>query len=377
MRRALLIGLLLAGCTPAEIVSRDGGAGDAAPRDAGDGEPDAGADAGVDAGVCEYEPVDSEGEPPGCTVRRPPGRPTCDPGEDQPARWFVLRSVDFHLPRTEGVDLDGFCTDDPAGPSGCAPPDMDHALDGEEGIDNVFETAFISSFEFVYRMAYGTSLEVDVNAALARGFRNLAIRVDGWNHEPDDPGLRVEFANTVCGLPAGDASACPLAPPLDPIDFAATTFHPDEASFVGGDVDMAVVRDPGAYVSGGRLVARLASTVDLVFPTSNGTVRLDAQGAVLVADIDPETDVLSGFIAGRWVETSALQTAESFGLCVGTSGYDAYRDVVTQALDTVASGVGGPAVPCDALSAVIGFEAVAATVATEVRPSPATSDPCP
>lgn len=374
MRRAVLIAmLLLAGCTPAEIVSRDGGAGDAGRPDAG--EPDAGpAD---DAGVCEYEPVDREGEPPGCELRRPPGRPTCDPADDQPARWFVLRSIDFHLPRAEGVDLDGFCTEEPDGPSDCVPPDMAHALDGAEGIDNVFETGFISSFEFVYRMAYGSSLEEDVNASLARGFRNLAIRVGGWSHEPDDPGVAVDFANTVCGLPTGDASACPLAPPIDAIDFAATTFHPDEGSFVGGDLDTAVVRDPGAYVSDGRLVARLASTVDLVFPTRNGTVRLDAQGAVMVADIDPETEVITGFIAGRWVETSALQTAESFGLCVGSTGYDAYRDVVRQALDTVASGVGGPAVPCDALSAIVGFEAVGANVATEARPSPPVSDACP
>jgi len=377
VRRALLIALCLAGCTPAEIVSRDAGGADAGAGDAGVPTPDADYDAGVDAGVCEYEPVDRDGEPPGCALALPPGRPTCDPAADQPARWYVIRSIDFHLPRTEGVDLDGFCTDDPAGPSGCAPAEREHALDGEEGIDNVFETSFVSSFEFVYRMAYGTSLEGDVNDTLSRGFRNVALRIGGYNRAADDPRVSVDFANTVCGLPTGDESECPPEPAGEPLDFSSATFHPDEASFIGGDLDMAIVRDSGAYLSDGRLVARLASTAELALPTRNGIVRLDARGAVIVAELDPALDVIRGFIAGRWAETSALATAEAFGLCVGTMGYTAYQEVVRGALDTVASGVGGEAVPCDALSAAIGFEAVGVQVAAEPRTSPAPADPCP
>ena len=109
MRRALLIEVLglVTGCTRAQIIDRDAGRGtDAGIATDADARVSPGLDAGtrVDAG-CAYTPVDTEGMPEGCVLRRPPGRPLC--GDEPTGReelFFALRSLTLDPGAMVGLD---------------------------------------------------------------------------------------------------------------------------------------------------------------------------------------------------------------------------------------------------------------------------------
>lgn len=377
MRRAVLTvaALALAACTRAEIVELDAGA----PRDGGGmdgaapldgGEPDAGVDGG-----CAYAPVDTEGQPAGCVVRRPPGRPLCDTGATTPDYVFALQTLDLHVGVEVGLDLDGWCTDDVTGPASCV-PNANHSVDRSEGIDNAF-AELIGTLEFGYRATYGTELAADIDLSLSRGAGNPTIRLRGWNGLADDQNMEVAIVPAACGGPAG-TTTCDESSDL-PLDWsrADNVFLPDASGLVAGDPEMPRLLDGTAYMSGNVMVARLPAGADIAIPTPHGPIVMQLNEAWLVAQLAADRSGLAtGFVAGKWPRPSAEACAQYFGLCPGTPQHMPIATTVAGALDVVANGDGGPGVPCDAVSIAIGFTA---QLATWGPPATATAppDPCP
>ena len=372
MRGALLIPILAAfafgGCTRAEIVSRDGGGArmDAAPGDGGAsdaaldaGLPDAGPD--TDAG-CGYEEVDTRGEPPGCTLRRPPGRPACESGRPAGGDFvFAVHTLDIEVDVDVGFDQDGFCTDSISGPAQCQPDPMapGHPVDRPEGIDNAFGTNFASNLSAVYFSGLMADLNTDINAAMAAGFGNVTVQLRGWNGQPDDQNVELVFVNTVCGTPSGSPAMCGIVPRPTPLDWTLedNVFYPRTDAFLGGDPMNPIVVDPGAYVSNNQLVARLPDAAVLNLVTPNGTIELSLRDAVLVSSVSADGGgLVDGFISGKWPRISV--------------------EAAARALDVRADDDGGSGVPCDAMSLTIGFTARRATWGA-LMTGPGPTDRCP
>jgi hypothetical protein len=375
-----LLAVALAGaCTDANIIPRGGRADGSI-----DGSLDGSAlDAGPDRrdGGCSYAPVDTMGQPPGCVLELPPGRPSCpDPGTDLEDHFFALHELQLQPTDETGLDLDGYCTTDTmVGPASCepAPGATGYAVDGEGGVDNAFAASLLSQLGTAYFSLYMTSFTEDIRRFSEAGNGNALVRLRGWNGEPDDQNVNVAFALSVCAVNAGSMATC-AGMPMETLDWAdqGTTFFPNEMAFMDGDLDRPVVFDDGAYVSGGRLVARLPDAASFRVVTTAGPVDIGVRDAWFLATIAPDGRLTDGVFAGKWPRANIERAANGFGLCPGDLGFDLLGPAINSAVDVRADGSGGPGVICDAVSAVIAFTGERITWG-RLEPGTLPIDPCP
>lgn len=292
------------------------------------------------------------------TSRQPPPRPVMEDSGDQELA-FGMRMVVMDQGNewaAYGYDVDETVTTGTNRVAQCTPPNRPAPpVDGDEGVDNVFGSAF-----FPLVLATTPDLEQSSRRAQEEGHLPV-VRVLGWNGQPDDPRVDLSIMQAVFTAPGGDETEPPPVP-ADP-----TTVRPRwdgrdwswvrDDVFLEGDITRPLIRDDNAYVAGNVIVARLPSRVDIVFPADRYGVLVRLTDAVVTGRISEDrTGVEDVIVSGRWSINDLLGTARNIGVCPGERDYDllvGQLDIIADVRSDPSSG--GEGVSCDAISIGVGF----------------------
>jgi len=292
-----------------------------------------------------------------CMPRTPPERPMPVPTPGDMELLFALRDVRLEQGgdwRAIGYDLDGLCSVDPSPQVECHPPDEMNGLatDGTDGIDNA---AGDNVFPFTLVLLGDLEAPVRQDEEMGRGV--ILLRLRGYNGEPDDDRVNVAIAMAAFGspaLPSGDPPELPpdgSAPPPPAWD-GTDYWWGETAAFLGGDIEMPLVDDSSAYVSGSTLVVHPPDRSPLVFTAAGFSFELKLAGAVITAQItDGGTRLSPVTVAGRWRLLDIRETFPSFGLCPSSVNAGRMSRLLDQSADVRA---GAPGATCDAIS--VGIE---------------------
>lgn len=318
---------------------------------------------------------------------RLPERPDVDDEGSTDERIYVLRDPILNQQpdrwRTLGWDLDGRCTEPPeamdagvgvdgggadaGGADGGAsdpwagwdlectprrPTSAGPVVDGDACRDNAF-----GAYLTLALAALRTDVQADAQARMERGEYALLVRLRGYDGSEDDPLVEVDAWPTVYGAPAGGMRGEPL------LWDGSDELWLARESFSSVDEDRALIRDPQAYVSGGRLVMRIPTRADFNFASSEVLLRLRITDATISAriDADPAQPLRDVVISGRWPLADFFDQLPLLGLCPGDPADEAIaqlvRDGVEPVADVAAEPVVGdpPPVPCEAVSVAVGL----------------------
>ena len=282
---AVLSLLSLAGCTKAAIVFEpnvDAGGGiDTGPR------PDANVPDMGPAGCTTEPPV---GIPPEtCRPLRPPARTLCP--EEGADRTIVRALLDPSFARTNGYDLDGYCTMLSGVPNSCMNMDDDTPPDTTEfGTDNAFGTFLIPGFEVV-----DPNIEMRFSDNIRDGEGTPMIELTGWNGTPNDQ--NVEVVLTISVRPENDM------PPA--WDMLPTPVLVPAASFYNPGTGQPIAIDREAYVTDGVMVMRIPDNQPFVFQAEGRAVEIRLSDARLTAQIAEDGDLSGALLSGRWSQANA------------------------------------------------------------------------
>lgn len=346
-----------------------------------------GADAGSDA--------DADADP-GCQHALWPDPPdAADPGSDTEEFVVASRMLSFDEDEIEsgqllGYDLDNRCTCQGEGPS-CNPPawvEFDQC-DGPEGRDNawalIFDTAGVFD-ETLTSAAFSEEME--------QGQFSLLIRVSQYNGQANDDSVTLALypstgfdkdpCNGVDPIPAWDGTdrwpvlhtALLGSGGSGGSGVGAAGAGGGSAGGAGGcgggagippgyDLDQPRFVDEQAYVTDHYVVANLPDVAIVLsgdesatsFTLTAGflTGRLEQQGS-------PSRWVIrDGLLVGRWALTEVFRTLSSLAsggeqICTDHILYPLVKNAVCKFPD-IASSLGGPTTPCDAISFGMAFEA--------------------
>jgi hypothetical protein len=334
------------------------------------------------AGAGGGSPDGGPGGTAGCRHATWPTPPeTTDPGADLDL-VFAMRKVDFGQDSLQngpalGYDLDTRCTCQGEGPS-CLEPAWAYAdhCDGPEGRDNA------SSQLFHQIETFTNTLSSDVNSQLAEsGNWTLLARLRQYNGQANDQQVVVSLYPS----PGRDNDACfgaAYAPAWDGSDewpISADSLEgaggasPDAGTGEGGcrpdagadlDIDAPLYTDPVGYVHDWVLVANLPQ-VGMILSAGDHSPVIRITAGFLTARLDnvqtPGRWLLrDGLLGGRWKLTEFLAMLGSFTssgdpVCTDTVVYAMVKPEVCSYAD-LASTLGGPTTPCDAISFGMGFE---------------------
>lgn len=317
-----------------------------------------------------------------------------DPGPDDVAFVAAVRRLDFGETDlangpTVGYDLDGFCTCQGQGDS-CREPDFadaDHC-DGPIGRDNAMAQLFAQT------AAFSNDLSSEFHSQRAEtGQWTFLVRVDEYNGLPNDLAVRVALYVS----PGFDVDPCTpsITPAWDGTDVwpvGHASLEPPGAGGAGGaaggggaggmagaggaggncvtsddsyDVDRPRYVDPGAYVVGGTLVASLPEIgISLESGSTTPEIRMTAgflTGRVTRDGGTGRWRIDDGLLVGRWQVVEVMKAvvamlSDGEVVCTDHLLYEPIEEAVCNHLD-IASQLGGPTTPCDAISVAIGFEA--------------------
>ena len=335
-------------------------------------------------------PSASTGEQIGCTAgsNRPPPRPapsaTADAGVEGEDFWVALKDVLLDQGNdawaTIGYNVDSRCTDanNAAETTECTPvPGRAHEVDGNLGTDNSFGHNLFPLLDLAFPGLDETAIEAE-----ERGLGAVLIRIRGWNREPNDSNVQIIVTQSVFGTPS-NAGAEPdimvigseaflndgVTPAPEPIwdgtDYfwgRDDTFGVPSAIGMGVDAATPLVADNNAYVSNGVLVATIPDGTEVLLVGDGLGTRVKLSGMIASANLvdlminnEPSTTVT---ISGRWGFNDLLRTAETVGVCPGSTQFrllqtqvQAITDVL---LDPDPQNLG---TMCDAVSIGITFEA--------------------
>lgn len=353
----LSVGLSLTGCTQAAIVFEPdvdaGGGVDTGPR------PDANLPDMGPAG-CTTEPL--VGIPPEtCRPIRPPARTLCpEEGED---RTIVRALLDPSFARTNGYDLDGYCTMLSGVPNSCMNMDDDTPPDSTEfGTDNAFATFLIPGFEVV-----DPNIEMRFSDNMRDGEGTPMVELTGWNGTPNDQNLQVVLTISVRPEnnmpPAWDMEPTPVLVPA--------------ASFYNPGTGQPIAIDREAYVTDGVMVMRIPDNQPFVFQAEGRAVEIRLSDARLTAQIDDEGTLSGALLSGRWSQANA-NAALDLLVCPSDT---LFRPPAEQLIRNAADVRTNPAedtmmLPCNAISAAIRFDTSAPVIVSTLREETVFEDPC-
>jgi hypothetical protein len=331
------------------------------------------------AGGCQvYDPSlvprDAGGQGGQCEGRRPPARPTGADGPDAEEMLFGLRDVVLDqeadaLWASLGYNLDGYCTGAPDFAFACTLPEGRGrpSEDGADGIDNVFGKDL---FPLVDEVVPG--LEDSSRALQVAGRGLVVMRVTEWNGLADDPQVHIAITQSVDTVAAAAADPVPdvdfvdsearlpggeLAPPpaWDGNDY--TWVRSD--TFLAGSFDDPLVFDANAYIADDVFVARLPDRVEILFQGIDVGVTVRVTGGIATGRISADRMRIEDVVvAGRWSVLDLLRTAESVGVCVGSTEYNFLRSRLEAIVDVSSDPMPGPGALCDAISLGVGFTGV-------------------
>jgi hypothetical protein len=239
--------------------------------------------------------------------------------------------------------------------------------DGVDGVDNQFATQLYPLVEAVQ-----PGLETRARAAQLAGNGLPVLRIRGWNGTMNDPVIDVVISAAVFSTVGTGQTTPPAVTITDPLHHTLANGDPipppawdgqdwawlRDDSFLGGDLEMPLVRDQQAYVADGTVVAHLPSRVTITFPTDTVGVLVRLTDAVATGQLSADGSMLTDVVvAGRWSITDLLSTAENIGLCRGTGQYMALANTLYRSADLRSDPpmVGDPVLDCDALSIGVGF----------------------
>jgi hypothetical protein len=326
-----------------------------------------------------------------------------DPGPDDVEIVVAVRHVDFGETQADvgvsvGYDLDNRCTCQ-GEDSACLVPEaaQENICDGPEGRDN--NAAYLFNHLLLYTDALTSAAN---NDNIARGDWTMLIRVRGYNGQPNDG--QVEF--TLFGSPGRDNDPCIAdpAPVWDgserwPVDVESLVFSGTGGAgggtaeggcaamtevIDGYSLDNPKFTDPSAYVSGGVVVANLPEA-GISLAGADRIVHMNVTAGFMTARIEQDETsggwaLRDGLLVGRWkiVEFFRMLTDLDYNdepVCPGTIAFELVKAEVCKFPD-VASTLGGPTTPCDALSLGMSFDADPALLGMMWRTG-ATGNTCP
>ncbi len=327
-----------------------------------------------------------------CSHASFPGRPT---GTNDGAfdLYYALNSLELSDPSrsSRGFDLDDACTVDKATASCLTTRGRELPVDLANGVDNA-------------GYPYLSLALVAPKSPLSEGRYGIVVRVRNWNGLPDDPGVEVTVFNSP-GLSATDGG--PRAPRFDGTD----TFDlydeqsPPSAGQPAPKGELVALRsdESTAFVKGGNLYANLVPD-EYAFGTKSSDdlhltytalrtdgSRLPFSSLLLSAKLvgsGADAKLVDGTLAGTLAsdellaslpfvrDPGAVADAGPVHVCPGTSLYTSARSKVCASLDLSTSGP-DTEFPCDGLSSVFGFSAVAVKRGALVRATYTTSCPAP
>ena len=328
-------------------------------------EEDAGPPTGMDA--------DLDAGPQMTGSRQPPTRPSApDDGVDNGEVIWGLRQVVLSQGdewANIGFDIDNRYTQRPDYDTECTPPaaGVRPALDGNEGIDNVFGKDLYPLVELTV-----PGLETTARMAQEEGYGLPVIRVTGWNGTPNDTRIQVVITTSVFATSA--EGAAPDMPPIVDIRSPRDVRIGGEAaplpawdgedwswvrddSYVGGDLSRPIIIDDNAYVRDGTFVTRLPSGIDILFPAMDVGVLVRLTDAIAVGVLGDNGDLETVTVAGRWSIIDLLSTAENVGICRGTTEYNILEGQLGRIADLRRQPPepDDPILDCDALSLGVTF----------------------
>jgi len=302
---------------------------------------------------------------------------------------FAIRKIDFGEADLSqgpmvGFDLDNRCTCQGEGDS-CKEPAWatgDHC-DGPQGRDNAGAQLFSVGSLFTDLLSSKTFTD-DAEA----GQGTLLVRVMEYNGQPNDTQV------TVALYPSPGLDKDPCIDPLPKWDgsdrwpVASPSVKKTGGGGAGGgcgasgyDVDSPLYVDHNAYVSGGVVVANLTDAA-IIFASSSKVTTLKITAGFLSGKLvksDARWTLEQGTLAGRWKLEDVfdfLSTIETMGqpLCTDNPVYNLVKNAFCQFPD-IASSLGGPTTPCDALSIALAIEGEPALLGV-VFESKAVPTPC-
>ncbi|MGE0321199.1 MAG: hypothetical protein AB7S68_02790 [Polyangiaceae bacterium] len=365
------------------------------------------------AGKCWWSTETAEG----CADHRAPtvnDRPAATGGNDLPP--FYLAIDHLWLGQTApgdypsgaepwqyfGLDLDGVCTNSPDCSKGeknvvsCragigVPPD------GLGCRDNMFARLEpVAADQPTLGEPFGIS-EDSFNCELHRGSFTILIKVTGYNGEPNDDNIRLDFYMSP-GVDRDQSWECPeqgwdqRAPWL-----ASFPWKVDKAMLQGtasgSDLPNSTLADPDAYVRDGYLVGDLPDGAQMRFIGDNANAAgfpLKFYKGIFVARPELGNDGLwtayDGLLAGRVRQADMLTAFNQIGFCEGgdlpdgngkVAAADANLliDYLRVNMDVMSTGEVNPSADCDSMSVGIAFTARQATPGPAVDVSPLTECP--
>lgn len=369
-RRALAL-VLLAGATAscaailgferleAEKEAAEGGADgalpEAAPSDAGD----AGAD-----GACEQVGV----APP------PPAQPASDASDIE--REFAVSALDFGIDTSVdpvGLNVDRRCTST-LDTSSCVVDSADKLpkiTDYKNGVDN-------SGFRLIQDLSQlgGAFTPDSINKRLKDGEYGLIVRIRGYNGTANDDAVSVDVYPALRhGVDGG-------AP-----DGGRDDLWVRDRSY--NFVDSSTIRSTFAYVNNGQAVAFFPTfELPISVPDQTPAVRRmrvklrDVWLTGTLTKLPDGNDGVKGVLAGRWSTRDFLDEVRpldlpGFGtICKSPLVYAQAKALLCPGRDVRAtSAEDGRGLPCDAVSAGIGYVAYAVDNSTSEDP-PVIANPC-
>jgi hypothetical protein len=330
----------------------------------------------------------------------PPDGP--DPGTDSVDVVFATRQANFGEGETGGAilgyDLDNYCTCQGEG-SSCVAPEWataDHC-DGPEGRDNAWADIFAAIAVFDPGLT-SPAISQQMNA----GDFAMLIHVSSYNGMPNDdnvvvallpsPGLRYDPCLPPDALPTWDGTdqwpvlASSLmggggagaggAPPADCTTGASVP--------PGYDVDAPRFVDLQGYVSDSVVVANLPN-VEIVLAGSSGGSNIQLTAGFVTGRLEEDGStgrwtMTEGLLVGRWRVSevfrslSSMVTGAGEQVCTDHTVYPLIKSAVCKFPD-IASTLGGPTTPCDAISFAMGFEGEQTTIGSVYVPTGA-PNPC-
>ena len=200
------------------------------------------------------------------------------------------------------------------------------------------------------------------------GAWTLLLRVQGYSGTDDDDQVEVAWYGSL-GLSASPQWQGADAWPIRSEFVAPSPEDPHAPTF----------KDPAAYVTGGKLVARLPVASLPIEGGSLGAMRMELSSVVLVARIEKVSGgryhLRDGRIGAKVPVPELFATFASFRgangttLCTNAPLYPATRQIACRAVDAM---LGAPEkdTPCDALSFGLDFEADAAALGSVMEPPP-------